>query len=148
MSANVIHSSFSLSRVLPAPAARVFDAFADPDITSRNSFGTNYLIKGAGAKLVQTWQDVVAEFPADIAARILPPELKREKASAASPIPADVSDEERAVLRLLSGDEAVHIDALAEASGRPVHELAGVLLGLEMRELVRQLPGRCFVRKI
>ena len=27
------------------------------DITSRNSFGTNYLINGAGAKLVQQWQD-------------------------------------------------------------------------------------------
>jgi DNA processing protein len=26
------------------------------NITSRNSFGTNYLIKGAGAKLVQQWQ--------------------------------------------------------------------------------------------
>jgi hypothetical protein len=37
---------------------------------------------------------------------------------------------------------------LAEKSGLPVHELAGVLLGLELRELVRQLPGRCFVRKI
>lgn len=35
MSANVIHSSFSISRVLPAPAARVFAAFADPDIKRR-----------------------------------------------------------------------------------------------------------------
>ena len=35
MSANVIHSSFSLSRVLPASPARVFEAFADPDIKRR-----------------------------------------------------------------------------------------------------------------
>jgi DNA processing protein len=125
------------------------EVFAVPgNITSRNSFGTNYLIKGAGAKLVQTWQDVVAEFPPDIAARILPPEMKKGKAAAAAATPADVSDEERAVLKLLSGDESVHIDELAEAAGRPVHELAGVLLGLEMRELVRQLPGKCFVRKL
>ena len=42
------------------------EVFAVPgNITSRNSFGTNYLIKGAGAKLVQQWQDVVAEFPPD-----------------------------------------------------------------------------------
>jgi DNA processing protein len=39
------------------------------NITSRNSFGTNYLIK-AGAKLVQQWQDVVAELPAEIGAKI------------------------------------------------------------------------------
>ena len=32
------------------------------NITSGNSFGTNYLIK-CGAKLVQQWQDVVAELP-------------------------------------------------------------------------------------
>ncbi|HEY9283910.1 MAG TPA: DNA-processing protein DprA [Pyrinomonadaceae bacterium] len=126
------------------------EVFAVPgNITSRNSFGTNYLIKGAGAKLVQQWQDVVAEFPADIAARILPPELKKETAAAAAAtVPAGVSDEERAVLKLLSGDEAVHVDALSEATGRPVQELAGVLLGLEMRDLIRQLPGKCFVRKL
>ena len=35
------------------------EVFAVPgNITSRNSFGTNFLIKGAGAKLVQVWQDV------------------------------------------------------------------------------------------
>ena len=124
------------------------EVYAVPgNITSRNSFGTNYLIKGAGAKLVQTWQDVVAEFPQEIAARILPPELKQAKAAVAA-TPADVSAEDRAVLKLLPSDEAVHIDALAEATGQPVHELAGVLLGLEMRDLIRQLPGKCFVRKI
>jgi DNA processing protein len=40
------------------------------NITSRNSFGTNYLIKGAGAKLVQQWQDIATELPPDIAARL------------------------------------------------------------------------------
>ena len=50
------------------------EVFAVPgNITSRNSFGTNYLIKD-GAKLVQQWQDVVSELPAEIAAAILPPE--------------------------------------------------------------------------
>ena len=37
------------------------------NITSKNSFGTNYLIK-SGAKLVQQWQDVVTELPAEISA--------------------------------------------------------------------------------
>src|ERR687894_465140 len=59
------------------------EVYAVPgNITSRNSFGTNYLIKGAGAKLVQQWQDVVAEFPAEIAARILPPEPAAKKRGA------------------------------------------------------------------
>jgi DNA processing protein len=131
------------------------EVFAVPgNITSRNSFGTNFLIKGAGAKLVQAWQDVVAEFPPDIAAAILPPEPKKEgregkaRDGRDAPLPADVSEDERAVLKLLSADEPAHIDALAVRSGLPVQELSAVLLGLEMRELVRQLPGRSYVRKM
>jgi DNA processing protein len=43
------------------------EVFAVPGhITSRNSFGMNFLIKGAGAKLIRSWQDVVEEFPPDM----------------------------------------------------------------------------------
>jgi DNA processing protein len=131
------------------------EVFAVPgNITSRNSFGTNFLIKGAGAKLVQQWQDVVAEFPPEVAAAILPPETRQEgkdgrrRDTGAATLPADLSDEERAVFKLLSADEPAHIDALAEQSGLPVQQLSALLLGLEMRELVRQLPGKSFVRKM
>src|SRR2546429_291878 len=45
------------------------EVYAVPgNITSRNSFGTNFLIKGAGAKLVQQWQAGAAEVPPEIAA--------------------------------------------------------------------------------
>ena len=127
------------------------EVYAVPgNITSRNSFGSNYLIKGAGAKLVQAWQDVAAEFPPDIAATLLPPQPRKgsKRSDADAALPADLSDTERAVLKLLSADEPSHIDALAESSGLAVQELSGLLLALEMRELIRQLPGRCFVRKL
>lgn len=124
------------------------EVFAVPgNVTSRNSFGTNYLIKGAGAKLVQTWQDVAAELPREVAARLLPPEPRRGGgAGAEAAAPPDLSESELAVYRLLSTDEPVHIDALAEAGAVTVASLAGALLALEMRDLVRQLPGRCFVK--
>jgi DNA processing protein len=119
------------------------------NITSRNSFGTNYLIKGAGAKLVQQWQDIVEELPQEIAARLLPPETKKkEEGQQMSLAPADLSAVERAVFSLLSADEPSHIDELAMQSKLSVPELTGALLGLEMRELIRQLPGKCFVRKL
>ena len=127
------------------------EVFAVPgNITSRFSFGTNFLIKGAGAKLVQAWQDVVVEFPPEIAAAILPPESGKKKGAGRTetPLPADLSDPERAVLSLLTTDEPAHVDSLSEATGLAVAELSGVLLRLEMRDLVRQLPGRCFVRKL
>src|SRR2546421_5741097 len=129
------------------------EVFAVPgSITSRNSFGTNYLIKGAGAKLVQQWQDVVAELPQEIAARLLPPEPKKKKEKGLveqlSLVPEDLSATEHTVWKLLSADEPAHIDALIEESKLSVPELTGALLGLEMRELIRQLPGKCFIRKL
>ncbi len=130
------------------------EVFAVPgNITSRNSFGTNYLIKGAGAKLVQQWQDVAAELPPDVAARLLPPESKKTTDEDAlgqqlELVPGDLSTAEHAVWKLLSVDAGVHIDALAQASGLALPELMSALLALEMRELVRQLPGKCFVRKL
>ena len=128
------------------------EVFAVPgNITSRNSFGTNYLIKAAGAKLVQQWQDVAAELPAEIAVRLLPPELKQgeqKSAARAANAPTDLSASESAVFKLLTADEATHIDALAEQSALPLSDLAIALLGLEMRDLVRELPGKCYVRKL
>jgi DNA processing protein len=63
-------------------------------------------------------------------------------------IPEDLTAGEHAVFKLLATDEPTHIDALAEATQLSMPELTSALLGLEMRELIRQLPGKCFVRKM
>jgi DNA processing protein len=130
------------------------EVFAVPgNITSRNSFGTNYLIKGAGAKLVQQWQDIAAELPPQIAANLLPPpfgEPKKERSvlEQLSLAPENLSGTERTVLKLLSADTPAHIDALLDKSKLKISDLTAALLALEMQELVRALPGKCFVRKI
>ncbi len=130
------------------------EVFAVPgNITSRNSFGTNYLIKGAGAKLVQQWQDVAVELPPQIAARLLPPpfgEISRERplAERLELVPEGLSKVERMVLKLLSADTPAHIDLLLRESKLTMPDLTAALLALEMRELIRALPGKCFVRKI
>ena len=129
------------------------EVFAVPgNITSRNSFGTNYLIKGAGAKLVQAWQDIASELPSDIAARLLPPPpLRKDDVSLIEQlelVPGNLTATEHSVWKKLSVDEPAHIDALAESTGFSLPELTAALLSLEMRELIRQLPGKCFVRKM
>jgi DNA processing protein len=130
------------------------EVFAVPgNITSRNSFGTNYLIKGAGAKLVQQWQDIAAELPPQIAARLLPPpfaDKKKEKtlADQLTLVPQGLSRSETLVLKLLTADTPSHIDTLVDRSRLSISELTEALLALEMRELIRALPGRCFVRKM
>ncbi|HEX8847311.1 MAG TPA: hypothetical protein VF791_21890 [Pyrinomonadaceae bacterium] len=100
---------------------------------------------------MQQWQDVVSELPPEIAARILPPEPKKKEKGMVEQlalVPDGLSATEHTVWKLLSTDEPSHIDALAGASKLSISELTGALLGLEMRDLVRQLPGKCFVRKI
>ncbi len=130
------------------------EVFAVPgNITSRNSFGTNYLIKGAGAKLVQQWQDIAAELPPQVAARLLPPPFgARKKEQSLTDqlrlMPQGLSGFETLVLKLLTADTPEHIDSLVDRSRLSFSDLNATLLGLEMRELVRALPGRCFVRKM
>ena len=130
------------------------EVFAVPgNITSRNSFGTNYLIKGAGAKLVQQWQDIAAELPPQLAAKLLPPPFTEARVEPSltdklALVPEGLSQTETSVFRLLTPDDPAHVDWLVDKSKLPITDLTAALLALEMRELVRALPGRCFVRRI
>jgi DNA processing protein len=120
------------------------------NITSGNSFGTNYLIK-AGAKLVQQWQDVVAELPSEIAASILPPKIENVRSGSDRVVkaaPSDLSDHERTIWPLLPVDESIHIDALLEESALSFGDLNAALVGLDLRDLIRVLPGKNYARKI
>ena len=120
------------------------------NITSSNSYGTNYLIK-AGAKLVQQWQDVVAELPSEIAAAILPPKVDEKRNGKHKPeevTPTDLSENERKIWSILQADEAVHIDVLLESSGLSFGDLNSVLVGLDIRDLIRVLPGKHYARRI
>lgn len=121
------------------------------NITSRNSFGTNYLIK-AGAKLVQQWQDVVAELPSEVAAAILPPKIEQDT-NAAEPkqqelAPAGLSENETRVWRLLSPDDPVHIDKLLALSKLSFGDLNSALVSMDIRDLIRVLPGKFYARRI
>jgi DNA processing protein len=120
------------------------------NITSSNSYGTNYLIK-AGAKLVQQWQDVVAELPSEIAARILPPKIEEKKNGYSAQqelIPADLNENEKKVWSLLTADEAEHIDVLLERSGLSFGDLNSVLVGLDIKDMIRVLPGKHYARRL
>jgi DNA processing protein len=127
------------------------DVMAVPgNITSGNSFGTNYLIK-SGAKLVQQWQDVVAELPAEIAASILPPPIDKGKDVSERPqmplVPADLTPNERKVWDILNLDEPTHIDLLLESSLLSFGDLNAALVSLDIRDLIRVLPGKHYARR-
>jgi DNA processing protein len=119
------------------------------NITSGKSFGTNYLIK-AGAKLVQQWQDVVAELPSEVSSSILPPKSEpatNGKRRQPELRPAGMTDHETAIWEILSADAETHIDVLLEKSGLGFAELNTALVALDLRDLIRVLPGKHYARR-
>ena len=52
------------------------------------------------------------------------------------------NEEEKRVLSVFRGSFPVHIDDIADESGFGLGELNGILMGLELKKAVRNLPGR------
>lgn len=119
------------------------EVFAIPgNLTSPQSFGPNFLIK-QGAKLVQIWRDVVEELPAEVRHAI----LVREDTRPPQKQELDLSTEEESnILAMLGCDEATQFDRILQKSGMSVPQLSELLLNLEMRGQIRQVPGNLFVR--
>ncbi len=110
-------------------------------VSSPVSEGAHALLRD-GAKLVRDWADVVAEWaPAWRAAVRADPVTPPEAAEAAAPGAAG----DGGVLPLL-GDEPLAIDHVIARSGLPAGQVAASLTDLELRGLVRKLPGARYVR--
>jgi DNA processing protein len=112
--------------------------------TQLASFGPNHLIK-QGAKLVTGWEDVVEELPTDVRMQLVPVETP-DAAERASLFEESLSETERALFGLLGTDEARHVDELVETSGLNSSEVLAALFELEMKGIVRQMPGKQFLK--
>ena len=115
------------------------EVFAVPGpITSVRSTGTNRLIQD-GARLVQTVDDILQE---------LEPRLrslrKLELGHPARPELRLSGDEKRLFEALTT--EPQHIDLLSQKLGMSSSEALSILLTLELKDLIKQLPGAYFVR--
>jgi len=125
------------------------EVFAVPgSLTNQYSWGPHVLIK-QGAKLVQDWQDVVEELPSSVRVGLVSPLLAEatKKAQQASLLTESLTGSERAVYDLLKIDEAVHIDMILDSLPKlSSSEILANLLELEFKNLVRQLPGKNFVK--
>ncbi len=128
------------------------EVFAVPgNITTAQSFGPNHLIK-QGAKLVDQWVDVIEEFPAEVRKQLLPPVEASEgepgSAETGTLFDQSLSPEQKAVFDVLRADEAMFVDSIFGSVGLPPQRILQALLELEMAGLIRQLPGKNFIRKL
>ncbi|MGD0906865.1 MAG: DNA-processing protein DprA [Candidatus Acidiferrales bacterium] len=113
-------------------------------ITTDVSFAPNQLIK-QGAKLVTSWEDVVEELPTEIRAELFPVE-ETSKEERASLFAAALTPLERKVFGLLGVDESIHVDELVDKSELSSSEVLAALCEMEMKGIVRQMPGKQFVK--
>ena len=63
-------------------------------------------------------------------------------------MPADMNDNERKIWSILNPDEPVHIDILLEQSGLSFGDLNTALVSLDIRDLIRVLPGKHYARRM
>lgn len=119
------------------------DVFAIPgNITSRNSEGTNTLIK-KGAKLVQRVDDILEEIAPQLKDLIDSSKIASGKILSKNIDGLEISDGEKAICNIL-GSEPKHIDLIAREIKMQPARLLGLLLGLEIKGIVKQADGKRF----
>jgi DNA processing protein len=109
------------------------------------------LIK-AGAMLVEGVEDIVSAVEAQLEPHARRPapaaRSRREASSGVRPSPAQgdappLTTEEAVLVEQLTREPS-HMDELAVRSGRPVQQVAALLVSLEIKGRVRQLPGNYY----
>jgi DNA processing protein len=116
--------------------------FAVPGrIDSPRSKGCHDLIK-KGAKLCEGVEDVLSEFE-----YLFPASNKSPTASETGVLPAlELNENEQKVFAAVKLDDETSIDETIRACGLPSSAVNVALFSLEMKRLVKQLPGKLFVR--
>ncbi|MEY2486378.1 MAG: processing protein [Verrucomicrobiota bacterium] len=106
-------------------------------INAPSAMGSNRLIQ-QGAKLVMSAADVLDDL------QILLPETKPSAEAAVRPLPP-LSSDERLVYEAIDSAETP-IDRITAKCDLPSGTVSSTLLRLELKRLVKQLPGKYFVK--
>lgn len=153
------------------------EVFAVPgEIFSELSTGTHRLIN-EGAKLINTVDDLLNELPPHVLNQIqsdaspaLVPDIEVEPPQASSieksdaklmspqtssearqpvptPPPPDLTPDEKTIFDAIEVPSS-HIDTIVRATQLPIGQVSSMLLMLELKGIVQQLPGKQFTKNI
>ena len=112
-------------------------------IDSLSSSGVNNLIK-QGAKIITSIDDVLEDLhPQLVQNKDQTFQVKKEKSIKVSI--SDLSEEEKAVFNYI-GKDPLHIDEISTKAGSKISPTTAILLKLELKHLVKQLPGQRYIR--
>jgi len=89
--------------------------------------------------LVETVDDILSHVAGQLGSTPTRP-------ATVSSIAVELTDDESRVVDLLSWEPS-HVDELTVRARLAPNRLAEVLLGLELKGVARQIPGRCYVRQ-
>jgi DNA processing protein len=108
------------------------------------SRGTNQLLR-EGAKLVENADDIIEELEPILKSKINElkanqPEPEQKKQISKDP---QLAEEEASLFSLISR-KTLQFDELVEETSMDIQKISGILLSLQAKKLIRQLPGKQF----
>lgn len=106
-------------------------------ITEAQAAGTNNLIR-QGAKIVTSLSDVLEDLNEGGTDQAVHSEKPKNR--------LPLSDEEQMVFDYLHAAEPKHFDQIYAAAGQSYGQVTSLLMQLEMRKQIKQLPGKLYIR--
>ena len=153
------------------------EVFAVPgEIFSELSTGTHKLIND-GAKLINTVDDLLNELPPSVLGQVQPqvppsptPDVEAEptqeapaerndtklspsqppseaQQSVPTPPPPDLTPDEKTIFDAIEVPSS-HIDTIVRTTQLPISQVSSVLLMLELKGVIQQLPGKQFTKNV
>jgi DNA processing protein len=137
----VVESDVKGGSLITAEIANSYckDIFAVPGkMTDKYSKGCNKLISSHKADLFQSTEYFLQQMGWDNEPS------KKKKTTAQQSLFTILTNEEQAIANKLAENESLHIDQLARELETPAYSLFSLLLEMEMKGIIKNMPGNLF----